>query len=45
MLITNLATLLVGFGMFGSFLLIPQLAEAPESTGYGFGLARPAPGC
>ena len=35
---TNLVTLFVGFGMFGSFLLIPQLAEAPESTGYGFGL-------
>ena len=35
---TNLATLLVGFGMFGSFILIPQLAEAPVSTGYGFGL-------
>ena len=35
---TNIATLLVGFGMFGSFILIPQLAEAPESTGYGFGL-------
>jgi EmrB/QacA subfamily drug resistance transporter len=37
-LMTNVATLFVGFGMFGSFLLIPQLAEAPESTGYGFGL-------
>jgi MFS family permease len=35
---TNLVTLFVGFGMFGSFLLIPQLAEAPESTGFGFGL-------
>ena len=35
---TNIATLLVGFGMFGSFILIPQLAESPESTGYGFGL-------
>ncbi len=35
---TNLATLLIGFGMFGSFILIPQLVEAPESTGYGFGL-------
>ena len=35
---TNIVTLFVGFGMFGSFLLIPQLAEAPESTGYGFGL-------
>jgi EmrB/QacA subfamily drug resistance transporter len=37
-LMTNLATLFVGFGMFGSFLLIPQLAEAPKATGYGFGL-------
>ena len=35
---TNVATVLVGFGMFGSFILIPQLAEAPTSTGYGFGL-------
>ena len=37
-LMTNIATLLVGFGMFGSFILIPQLAESPTSTGYGFGL-------
>ena len=37
-LMTNIATLLVGFGMFGSFLLIPQLAELPEWTGFGFGL-------
>ncbi|MEA2142291.1 MAG: hypothetical protein QOI64_721, partial [Solirubrobacteraceae bacterium] len=36
-LMTNLATLLVGFGMFGSFILIPQLTEAPTATGYGFG--------
>ncbi|MDQ5894509.1 MAG: hypothetical protein QG596_770 [Actinomycetota bacterium] len=35
---TNIATLLIGFGMFGSFILIPQLVEAPEATGYGFGL-------
>ena len=35
---TNFATILVGFGMFGSFILIPQLAEAPKSSGYGFGL-------
>jgi EmrB/QacA subfamily drug resistance transporter len=34
-LLTNAATLLVGLGMFGSYLLIPQLLEAPESTGYG----------
>jgi EmrB/QacA subfamily drug resistance transporter len=37
-LLTNVATLFVGFGMFGSFLLIPQLAELPKSTGFGFGL-------
>jgi EmrB/QacA subfamily drug resistance transporter len=37
-LMTNIATLLVGFGMFGSFLLIPQLAELPKDTGFGFGL-------
>ena len=37
-LTTNLATLLVGFGLFGTFVLVPQLAELPESTGYGFGL-------
>jgi EmrB/QacA subfamily drug resistance transporter len=43
-LLTNIATLLVGFGMFGSFLLIPQLAEAPESTGYGFGLGATGAG-
>jgi EmrB/QacA subfamily drug resistance transporter len=37
-LMTNLATLLVGFGMFGAFTLTPQIVQAPESTGYGFGL-------
>lgn len=37
-LITNLATLLVGFAMFGAFLIIPELAETPVATGYGFGL-------
>ena len=36
-LMTNLATFFVGFGIFSSFVLIPQLAEAPRSTGYGFG--------
>ena len=43
-LMTNLATLLVGFGMFGSFILIPQLVEAPVSTGYGFGLTATGAG-
>ncbi len=35
-LMTNIATLLIGFGMFGSFILIPQLVESPTSTGFGF---------
>jgi EmrB/QacA subfamily drug resistance transporter len=34
---TNLAGLLIGVSMFASFLSIPQFAQAPESTGYGFG--------
>src|SRR5215213_4427507 len=34
---TNLTGLLVGFAMFSGFLPIPQFAQAPESTGYGFG--------
>ena len=36
-LTTDIATFLVGFGLFGSFVLIPQLAQLPKSTGYGFG--------
>jgi EmrB/QacA subfamily drug resistance transporter len=36
-LMTNIATLFIGFGMFGSFILIPQLVQAPVETGYGFG--------
>jgi EmrB/QacA subfamily drug resistance transporter len=34
---TNVATVLIGFGMFTSFVLVPQLVETPASTGYGFG--------
>lgn len=34
---TNLTAVFVGFGMFGSFLLIPQMAQTPVSSGYGFG--------
>jgi MFS family permease len=36
-LATNITGLLIGFGMFGSFILIPQLVQTPESTGFGFG--------
>jgi len=37
-LVTNLTTVLVGFGMFNSFILIPEIAQAPTSSGYGFGV-------
>ncbi|MCK9904518.1 MFS transporter [Parafrankia colletiae] len=37
-LATNFATLLAGSCMFGAFVLVPQIAQAPESVGYGFGL-------
>jgi EmrB/QacA subfamily drug resistance transporter len=33
---TDLTGFLIGFGMFGSFILIPQFVQAPASTGYGF---------
>jgi EmrB/QacA subfamily drug resistance transporter len=33
---TNLAATLLGFGMYGSFILIPQFVEAPARAGYGF---------
>jgi EmrB/QacA subfamily drug resistance transporter len=36
-LTTNLTALLVGFGMFGSFILIPKFVEIPTAAGYGFG--------
>ena len=41
---TNLATLLIGFGMFASFILVPQFVELPQSTGYGFGASVTAAG-
>jgi EmrB/QacA subfamily drug resistance transporter len=36
-LMPNLTGLLVGFGMFGSFILIPQFVQMPAEAGYGFG--------
>jgi EmrB/QacA subfamily drug resistance transporter len=34
-LTTNLTGLLIGFGMFGSFIIIPQLVQLPGPTGFG----------
>jgi EmrB/QacA subfamily drug resistance transporter len=33
---TNLTAFAIGFAMFGSYVLIPQLVEMPAVTGYGF---------
>jgi EmrB/QacA subfamily drug resistance transporter len=34
---TNLTAFAIGFAMFGSYVLIPQLVELPTKTGFGFG--------
>ena len=34
---TNLVAFLVGAGMYASFLVFPQFAQLPKSTGFGFG--------
>jgi hypothetical protein len=35
---TNTAAFLLGAGMYASFIVIPQFAQLPRSTGFGFGL-------
>jgi EmrB/QacA subfamily drug resistance transporter len=34
----NLAVLVVGLALFGAYVLVPQIAGLPSSTGYGLGL-------
>ncbi|MFT4299181.1 MAG: MFS transporter [Aeromicrobium sp.] len=36
-LFTNLAALLIGFGMMAQMIVLPQLLEMPEATGFGLG--------
>ncbi|MGW1254556.1 MFS transporter [Streptomyces sp. NPDC002513] len=36
-LVTNLASVALGFGMFAMSLVIPQLLQLPAATGYGLG--------
>ena len=36
-LTTNMTAFLVGFGMFGSYILIPQFVQVPAAAGFGFG--------
>jgi EmrB/QacA subfamily drug resistance transporter len=41
---TNIAAFAIGFAMFGSYILIPELVQAAKSTGYGFGLSTTGAG-
>jgi MFS family permease len=34
---TNAVAFLLGAGMYGSFIIFPQFAQLPRSTGFGFG--------
>lgn len=38
-LLTNLASILVGFAMFANFLSVTQQVQMPVGSGYGFGLS------
>jgi predicted MFS family arabinose efflux permease len=41
---TNIASILIGFGMFAGFLVTTQVLQAPVATGYGFGMSLVAAG-
>ncbi|MGW2619206.1 MFS transporter [Streptomyces sp. NPDC001500] len=43
-LLTNVASVFVGFGMYASMLVMPQLLQFPEETGYGLGQSMLAAG-
>nr|WP_214413770.1 MFS transporter [Sphaerisporangium fuscum] len=38
-LLTNIASVVVGFAMFGMSLVLPTLLQLPRATGYGLGLS------
>lgn len=43
-LLTNLASIFVGTAMYASMLVVPQLLQFPEATGYGLGQSMLAAG-
>ncbi|PBI97237.1 Multidrug resistance protein 3 [Rhodococcus erythropolis] len=43
-LLTNISSIATGFAMYTQFLIIPQLLQLPESTGYGMGQSMLAMG-
>lgn len=43
-LLTNAASILIGFSMYAQSLVVPQLFQLPEATGYGLGQSMLAMG-
>jgi len=43
-LVTNCASVLIGFSMYGSVMILPQLLQAPADTGVGLGRSMLAAG-
>jgi len=43
-LLTNLASIVVGFSMYAQALIVPQLLQLPTATGYGLGQSMQAAG-
>ncbi|NLU84217.1 MFS transporter [Rhodococcus sp. HNM0569] len=43
-LLTNIASIVVGFSMYAQSLIVPQLLQLPEGTGYGLGQSMLAMG-
>ncbi|WP_156758564.1 MFS transporter [Actinokineospora pegani] len=43
-LLTNTASVVVGFAMYAQILMVPQLLQLPEATGHGLGFAMLAAG-
>ncbi|WP_407701464.1 MFS transporter [Thermomonospora echinospora] len=43
-LLTNAASVVVGFAMYAQALIVPQLLQLPEATGYGLGQSMLAAG-
>ena len=43
-LVTNIATILIGVGMYAQLLIVPQILQLPVATGYGLGQSMIAMG-
>ena len=44
-LMTNIAAVAIGFGMMAQSIVVPQLLQLPEATGYGLGQSLLAAVC